>query len=652
MKKSKSKIERRSFTIAKDESAINEAERTVELAFSSEEPYERSFGIEILDHSPQSILLDRMTEGGPVLVDHDPTDHVGVVESVSIDGDRRGRAKVRFGRGARATEIFNDVVDGIRRSISVGYRVLDMVLEREATDGNPPVYRVNKWMPLEVSLVSIPADATVGIGRSDENTEEDLMTEEVKSEEVLEAPVEEVKSEEVVEEVAAEEVAEEIVSEEVVEEKAEEPVEAPVIDVNAEREDAIRIERRRVSAITEMGEKAEAVDLAKQYIDGGYSADEFNAALLERMTEESKPMSVEKEEVGLSVKEAKEFSFVRAIRALANPTDAKAQAEASFEREVSEAAAKAYGKEVRGIMVPNEVLHRDQTVGTAADGGNLVGTDHLGSSFIELLRNKMVIRALGAKSLTGLQGNIQIPTQSGPSTAYWVGENAAPTESKLAFGQKSATPHTVAAYVDMSRRLMIQSDPSIEALVRGDLAAQLALAADYAAIHGDSGADANQPDGILATSGIGDVAMGTNGGAIDWASIVDVMTEVAIDNADMGALKFLTNPKVAGAMKQTQKVTGEARFLLEGAELAGYPLMVSNQVRSDLDKGTSTGVCSALVYGNWNDLVICEWSGLDLAVDPYSLSTTGAVRVTAFHDLDFVVRHAESFAAILDITTA
>lgn len=635
MKPHKQKIERRAFTIAKNDNAINEEERTVELAFSSEEPYERSFGIEILDHSPESIQLDRMTEGGPVLVDHDPTDHVGVVESVSVDGDRRGRARVRFGRGARATEIFNDVVDGIRRSISVGYRVLDMVMERDATDGNPPVYRVNKWQPLEISLVSIPADATVGIGRSDENTEETPMTEEVKSEEIIEAP-----AEEIVEEVA--------VAEEVAEEVSEKSAE---IEVNAAREDAVRSERKRAADIAVMGEKAGAVDLAKEFIDGGKSVDEFNAALLERMTEESKPMSVEKEEVGLSAKEAKEFSFVRAIRALANPTDSKAQADASFEREVSEAAAKAYGKEVRGIMVPNEVLHRDQTVGVAADGGNLVGTDHLGASFIDLLRNKQVIRALGARSLSGLQGNIQIPVQDSASTAYWVGENAAPTESSATFAQKSATPHTVAAYVDMSRRLMIQSDPSIEALIRNDLASVMALAVDFAGIHGDSGADANQPDGVLAYA-INDVAMGTDGGAIDWASIVDLQTEVAVDNAEFGALKFLTNPKVAGAMRQTQKVAGEARFLLEGDSLAGYPLMVSNQVRSDLDKGASSGVCSALIYGNWNDLVICEWSGLDLAVDPYSLSTTGAVRVTAFHDVDFVVRRVESFAAIKDITTA
>ena len=640
----KQKIERRSFYISQEENAINEEERTVDLAFSSEEPYERSFGIEILDHSPESIQLGRMTDGAPVLVDHDPTDHVGVVESVSIDGDRRGRAKVRFGRGARATEIFNDVVDGIRRSISVGYKVLDMVLEREATDGKPPVYRVNKWEPLEVSLVSIPADATVGIGRSDENTDEEIdMTDEVREVEEVEAP-------EVAEE-AIEAPVEEVV-EEVVEEKAEAEIVTPEIDVNAEREAAVHAERARVSTIADMGEKAEAADLAKEYIASGKSADEFNAALLERMTEESKPMSVEKEEVGLTPEEAKSFSFLRAIRALANPTDAKAQAEAGYEREVSEAAAKAYGREVRGIMVPNEVLHRDQTVGTPADGGNLVGTDHLGASFIDLLRNKMVIRALGASSLTGLQGNIQIPTQTSASSAYWVGENAAPSESALGFGQKSATPHTVAAYVDMSRRLMIQSDPSIEALVRGDIAAQLALAIDYAGIHGDSGADANQPDGILATAGIGDVAMGTDGGPIDWASIVDLMSEVEVDNALNGSLRYLTNPKVKGAMMQTQKVAGEARFLLEGESLLGYPVMVSNQVRSDLDKGATSGECSALLFGNFADLVIAEWSGLDLAVDPYSLSTTGAVRVTAFHDVDFVVRRPESFAAILDITTA
>lgn len=162
-RKIKSPVQYRSVDIVRE--SVNEEARTVEFSFSSESPVERFFGQEILDHSPKSVRLGRMENGGPVLVDHDPSDHVGVVESISIDTDRVGRVRARIGRGARASEIFNDIVDGIRRSISVGYRVHEMQLEKRGEGAD--VYRVTDWEPLEVSLVAVPADASVGIGRSD-----------------------------------------------------------------------------------------------------------------------------------------------------------------------------------------------------------------------------------------------------------------------------------------------------------------------------------------------------------------------------------------------------------------------------------------------------------------------------------------------------
>lgn len=145
---------------------VNEDARTVAVAFSSEEPVERWFGIEILDHSPKSVDLSRLKDGGPGLVDHDPRDHVATVEEVSIDGDRVGRATLRFGRGARADEIFQDVVDGIRKCISVGYRIHKV--EVEDPEAKNPTYRATLWEPYEISFVSIPADTSVGVGRSEE----------------------------------------------------------------------------------------------------------------------------------------------------------------------------------------------------------------------------------------------------------------------------------------------------------------------------------------------------------------------------------------------------------------------------------------------------------------------------------------------------
>uniref|UniRef100_UPI002468A23E HK97 family phage prohead protease n=1 Tax=Chromohalobacter sp. 48-RD10 TaxID=2994063 RepID=UPI002468A23E len=146
--------------------SIDHENRTVELAFSSETEVERWFGIEVLDHSSSAMRTERLADGGAVLVNHDWDDHVGVVESVTVGDDRRGRAKVRFGKGARASEVWQDVVDGIRRHVSVGYSILKVEVEERA--GMPDMVRVTDWEPHEISIVSVPADMSVGVGRSRE----------------------------------------------------------------------------------------------------------------------------------------------------------------------------------------------------------------------------------------------------------------------------------------------------------------------------------------------------------------------------------------------------------------------------------------------------------------------------------------------------
>lgn len=156
----------RSFVL--DRAAINEDTRTVELAFSSEAPYERSWGVEILDHGPASADLSRLKAAAPLLVNHDSADMVGVIESVRIDADLVGRAVVRFGKSARAEEIYRDVVDGIRRNVSVGYMIDEMVLDQKSADTE--TYRCTRWTPYEVSLVPCPADFSVGVGRALDDT--------------------------------------------------------------------------------------------------------------------------------------------------------------------------------------------------------------------------------------------------------------------------------------------------------------------------------------------------------------------------------------------------------------------------------------------------------------------------------------------------
>lgn len=597
---------------------IDEEKRTVELAFSSEEPVSRWFGQEILDHSPSSVRLGRLQSGGPVLVDHNTTDHVGVVESVSVGSDRRGRAVVRFGNSDRATEIFQDVVDGIRKAVSVGYRVIKAVLQ-ETGDGEADVYRVTDWEPLEISMVSVPADASVGVGRSGDTVHEFQ----------IEIP-------------EGEQPKEDRTMAEAIQET---PAPAPKIDVDAVREEARMAEQNRVRDLLSTGEQYQAGDLARDMVNSGGTVSDLNKAILERMGN-AKPVEAEAPDLGMSEEETRKFSFVRAINALANRDDRRAQEAAAFEFEASYEAAKKMGRESRGLTVPVDVLKRDLLVGTATAGGHTVATDLLSGSFIDLLRNRALMMNPGmATVMTDLNGNIAIPRQTGGATGYWVAENGAPTESQQVFDQVTLSPKTVGAFTDYSRKLMIQSSIDVEAFVRGDLARVLGLAIDLAAING-SGAS-NQPTGILNTTGIGDVAIGTNGGAPTWASIVDLESDVAASNADIGSLRYLTTAVMRGKLKQVDKASGAAQFVWAGTEMNGYEAMVSNQVPSTLTKGTSSD-CHAILYGNFADLLIGMWGGLDINIDTSTGSTSGFVRVVALQDTDIAVRHAESFSAIQD----
>ena len=215
------------------------------------------------------------------------------------------------------------------------------------------------------------------------------------------------------------------------------------------------------------------------------------------------------------------------------------------------------------------------------------------------------------------------------------------------------SPKSVANRTQISRRMLLQSSIAIEAFVQRDLATGLALEIDRAAINGNTGttATANEPQGILNVSGIGNVDTGTNGASLTYDDVVDLRTQVAQDNALTGSLRWLTNAQVCGSMLKTRIDTGSGEHILNAANpevLLGYPLLESNQVPNDLAQGTGTSL-SALIFGNFSDLLIGQWSGVDLMVNPYTADNAGAVIVTAFMDVDVAVRHPESFAAIDDI---
>lgn len=600
--------------------AIDSENRTAQVAFASETPVPRWYGNEILDMNSSSIRMDRLQSGGAVLMDHDWTDQVGVVDSVQVGADRVARATLRFGKSARASEVFQDLVDGIRTNISVGYQIHSAVLESD--DDGDQTYRITDWEPYEISIVAVPADTSVGVGRAAYHirNEEKVMPEAIATPAAA-AP-------------------------------------AATVDTTAAQRSGAESERSRVASILGIADAYKRYnlhELAAEAVRAGMSTEEFKGKAMERMAAAPKPTA----DIGMSEKEKRNYSFVRMMNALANPTNASAREAAAFEFECSTEAQKRSGQLGKpGITIPFDVLNRghakrDLTAGGSTTGSKLVETDLLAEDFITLLRNRMVINQLGVQTLTGLQGNIAIPRQTGAGTTYWVAENNAPTEADQTIDQVSLSPKTVAAWTDISRRLLLQSSLDVESMVQSDLATILALAIQAAAIKGGG---SNQPTGILATSGIGSVADSSgNGSVVSWADVVALETAIASANADVGTLAYLTNAKVRGKAKVTAKIGSTYPIFLwaDGdTPLNGYRAAVTNAVPSNGTVGTASGVCSDLIFGNFADLLIGMWGGLDLMVDPYSKSTTGAVRVVVMQDCDVAVRHPESFAAKQDCLTA
>jgi HK97 family phage major capsid protein len=341
-------------------------------------------------------------------------------------------------------------------------------------------------------------------------------------------------------------------------------------------------------------------------------------------------------------RDLKDYSLVRAIATLA-----RRQPLGGLEAEVSQEIAKRAGKDPQGFYFPTDLAMtqtRDLTL-TTGSGAKPTVTD--AANFIGMLRNKTLVSTLGARMLTGLTGDLSLPKQTGGATAYWVTEGNAPTESNQTIGQVALAPKTVGAFTDISRKFIAQSSLSAEAFVRDDLATVLAIEIDRAAVNG-SGTGA-EPEGILQNSSVTTVAGGTNGAAPTFAMLVAMETAVANANADMGSLHYLTNSKVRGVLKTTEKATGTAQFVWrDDNTVNGYAAHASNQVPATLTKGSGTAL-SAAIFGNWSDLVIGMWGGLDILVDPYTGSTSGTVRVTALQDIDIKLRNAVSFAKMVDL---
>jgi HK97 family phage major capsid protein/HK97 family phage prohead protease len=608
---------------------VGEDERTIEFPFSSEFPVARYFGNEVLSHDREAADLARLNDSAPLLFNHDPNKVVGVVERAWIDGKKkRGYVSVRFSRNSFAQEVLADVKDGVLRNVSFGYQIEDM--EQRGTGD----FVATRWSPYEVSVVSIPADPTVGVGRAlDAQPAAPAASPTPQPE--PEVPMDNTPD---ISAVRAEAAAE-----------------------------AAKAERARIAGISALTEKHNMADLGRQLIEGGRSLDEARAAVLDKLG--IKPVETVAP-VEMASQERASYSITAGIRAML--TGDWSSREAGLVRDLSREVEKSGVAKTteRSFFVPFSALSQRATYVTsgATTGGNLVATDLLADDFIEFLRNTGVMLQLGVRTMPGLVGNVAIPRRSGVASTYYLSsQTTAITQSESTFDQVTMAPKNLAALSKYSRQTLLQGTPGIEELVRRDLTDGINLAIDLGILNGSG--SSGQPTGIMQTSGIGSVAMGTNGGAITLEKVVDLEAAVMTVNGAVnpGSVAYLTNYKVMAALKKLRaggSTTGDGPFLFNAdaarigrgptpGTMNGYPLAASNQVPSTLTKGSSSGVCSALLMGDFSQAMVGFWgNGLEITVgedsDDFSKALTSVRGIVTY---DVAVRDPKSFAAILDITT-
>lgn len=355
----------------------------------------------------------------------------------------------------------------------------------------------------------------------------------------------------------------------------------------------------------------------------------------------------------LSPAEFAQYDLARALKAIADPQMHGGQAQ--LELAVT-ARAQACGlmRNSGTLFVPFEVLLRDLNTATPNAGGNWIGKDI--AAMLGWLRAGSVVLRAGAVSIEGLQANFAVPRFTSGTTVQLVAEGSDGGESGATFDQVVLTPKTVTAYVDYSRKLGLQTADrkgGIAGLIAADLSDAIGSMVDLMAIAG-SGTE-NEPTGILNTVGIGSIALGVDGGPMTWNAVTDLEYEVGAENGALGALGYVTNPKVKRQLQRTAVLdSGLPIWTRRDAQdyVAGTPAWATTNVPDDLTKGASSD-CSALIYGNWANLVIGTWGrGVEIIVNPYAQSTTGTVRLTALLDFDVALRRPGGFAVVQDIVAA
>lgn len=597
----------RTFTLTRD--AVNENDRTVEVSFSSEHPVQRYFGYEVLSHKDGECDLTRLNDSGAFLMDHLLRDQRGVVERAWIEGGK-GRAIIRVSKSDRGEELLRDMKDHIRIKTSVGYDLVE-VLDAWEEDGEE-YYRF-KWSPYEISSVSVEADSTVGVGRGDDAGDGKTFNVQLRGKSVGEG----------VEGVVGDK--SKGVEGSQGQRGASEPAKVVVEPVDSE---AVRQqETTRCQEIMAMGGQFGLGKEAGEAVREHTSIDQFRQVVLKAVADKRvKPAGTEMN-LGLSDNERRSYSLISAVRA--NITgDWK---DAGFEREVSVALGEKMGKDARGFYLNYEVLGQmgraAQSTG-AGVGGELVATELWSDQFIDLLRPNSIAAELGVRFATGLVGNVDIPKMTSGATFYWIDEDEDVTESGVGLGVVKMSPKTIAGAVPITRRLMQQSTPDVDVLLRDHMLRGLGLGIDKAVFTADG--VGNNPLGIKYQSGVHAIPVGMNW---DWPTIVAFETAVAESDALAANMAYAMRPSMRGELKTTEKAAGTAKYLWDGGQVNGYPGVVSTQLEAD-----------AILHGDFSQALVGMWGALDLTVDKSTKAASGGTVLRVFQDADVAIRHGAAFA--------
>jgi len=611
-------------TPAKEAIEDESDEDRFELAISSECEVPRWYGTEILDHSTSSVDLTRAAQGLAHLVDHDTGDQVGIVENIALGADKVLRGVARFSRSPRAQEIKRDIQDGIRPWISVGYRVNEIVLEKQSEDeGN--TYRVTSWTPAEVSTVAVPADTTVGVGRSADVkqfplTFRSLITKTAPKPQITT----EVKS------------MEPKAQAEIVRLGSVHNIEPEVVAGMIER--GLTLEQASAEILTEVGKRASA----------------------------GKPTTQAPAE--LTEKEQKEYRVQRGILTIVN-NEETGKRENCFELEVSETIEKTLPSSIKrhgGLFVPYKVgidgglaARAEKAIGrdlqkragmdtqTVTAGNELVFIEP--GSFNQYLYNRMLLKQFGAETLSGLQANIAFPKQTGKSTGSWVSENPGVdvAETNPTLGLINMSPKTRQSTSSYSRQLLAQGVVDVDMMIRNDLAKDTALAIDAAGFVGDG--TGGSPTGIMHTTGVQAYVLANDAGAGAlpvWDDIVFMEEKVEDVNADeLGAFAWATTPGIKARLKLTPRLGNTIGLPVwtDGNTIDGYQAGATNQLPKNLTKGAGTNL-QPLIYGCFSTLVVGMWgNGFELVVDPYRLKKQGMIELTTFVMCDIGIKQAPAF---------